>query len=67
MKEISYKKLAVIMISVMLTVTAATIIGVVIYGNRVYRILEEGEKESDIQKHYAFICENRNDGFYRSI
>jgi ribose transport system substrate-binding protein len=67
MKEISYKKLAVIMISVMLTVTAATIIGVVIYGNRVYRILEEGERDSSIQNHYAFICDNRNDGFYRSI
>ncbi|HAL31429.1 MAG TPA: hypothetical protein DCP46_00555 [Lachnospiraceae bacterium] len=67
MKEFSYKKLAVIMVSFMMAVTAATIAGVIFFGNRVFRILEEGEKDSTILKHYAFICENSSDGFYRSI
>ena len=38
MKEFSYKKLAVIMVSFMMAVTAATIAGVIFFGNRVFRV-----------------------------
>ena len=51
----------------MIVMAVVTIGCVIIFGNSIFRILEEDEQESLIGKHYAFICENVQDGFYGSI
>ena len=66
MKELNYKKLAVIMLLTMFIVTLVTVGCVIFYGNSMFRILEEGG-DGLVGKHYAFICENIQDGFYGSI
>ena len=67
MKEFSYKKLAFLIIAFMSVVTLVTIGCVIYFGNSMFRILEEGENEGITGKHYAFICETGQEGFYGSI
>lgn len=67
MKGFSYKKLAAFIIVFMIVVTSSTIGCVIYFGNSMFRILEDNENNNRIGKHYAFICENAQDGFYGSI
>ena len=67
MKDLLNKKTVMIIFSVMILLTAATVAGVIIYGNMMFRIIEFPGNESFTGKHYAFICENPRDGFYSSI
>ena len=67
MKEFSYKKLAFLIIAFMSVVTLVIIGCVIYFGNSMFRILEEGENEGITGKHYAFICETGQEGFYGSI
>ncbi|MBO5551676.1 MAG: substrate-binding domain-containing protein [Lachnospiraceae bacterium] len=67
MRDPKNKKLVMIIFAVMIILTAATVGGVVAYGNMMFRIIEDTDNESIGGKHYAFICETPQDGFYRSI
>ena len=67
MKALDNKKNAVIIFVIMIILTAATVAGVIIFGNSMFRVIEENERDSITGKHYAFICENPQDGFYGSI
>lgn len=67
MKELIKKRLAAIIVATMIVTAVVTIACVIVFGNGIFRILEEDEQESFIGKHYAFICENVQDGFYGSI
>lgn len=67
MKNLDNKKIALIIMVLMLVVTLVTIGGVIHYGNRMFSEFEDNDGASLIGKHYAFICENVQDGFYGSI
>lgn len=67
MKDLNYKKLAAGIIAFMVVVTMVTISFVIYFGNRMFRILEENGNESFTGRHYAFICESGQEGFYGSI
>ena len=67
MKNPDNKKIALIIMVLMLVVTLVTIGGVIHYGNRIFSEFEDNDGASLIGKHYAFICENVQDGFYGSI
>ncbi len=67
MKELIKKRLAAIIVATMIVMAVVTIGCVIVFGNGIFRILEEDEQESLIGKHYAFICENVQDGLYGSI
>lgn len=67
MKELIKKRLAAFIVVFMIVVTLVTIGCVIIYGNYMFRVLEAGENERPIGSHYAFICENIQDGFYGSV
>ena len=66
-KSIRNNKL-VIYILLFTTVFILVNIGLVVYyRGSIFKILAEAEKGSHIGKHYAFICENSQDEFYKAI
>lgn len=67
MKDLTYKKIAALIIIFMVVVTLLTVGCVIYFGNNMFRIIEENGNDGDIGKHYAFICENAQEGFYASI
>ena len=67
MKSLGQNKFAVIALIMMVAASILTIGGVIIYGNSILRIFDEGGDDTLTGKHYAFICEDPADGFYRSI
>ena len=67
MKEISYRKIAVFIAASIILVIAVTVACFVYYGRSVSRILNGDESDRLKGKHYAFVCEDRQDGFYSAI
>ena len=67
MKDLGNKKLAIILIIFMAVVTTVTVGCVISYGNRMFRVFDNDGRDSITGNHYAFVCENIQDGFYGSV
>ena len=67
MKDLGNKRLAIILIVFIAVVTAVTVGGVISFGNKMFRVFDNDSRDGITGNHYAFVCENIQDGFYGSV
>ncbi len=66
-RDQKYKKLASSSLIFLSILAVITIISVISYGSNMFRAIEDNARDTITGNHYAFICENEQEGFYRSI
>ncbi|MCR5748568.1 MAG: substrate-binding domain-containing protein [Lachnospiraceae bacterium] len=67
MKDLDHSKFAAAIFGIMVTVAIVTIVCIIGFGNRIFRMLEDDQQEGISGKHYAFIYDDIQGGFYKAV
>ncbi len=67
MKDLIYRRIAFFIAASIIIVTAVTVGCFVYYGRSMSKILNGDESDALTGKHYAFVCDDAQDGFYSSV
>ena len=66
-KENENNRLLIISLAALSLIAFITIGAVMAYGNYMFSVMDDTAGESITGRHYAYVCDNRQDGFYNSI